>query len=191
VLRYYITGRKGLGGVEELIENIARQIYAGVDWIQIREKDLPVKELLTLARRVMGLAEASGGRTRVLINSRMDVALAAGAHGVHLPSDAPPPRVFRCCCRVSMMIGVSCHNQDELLRAEAEGADYALLGPVFTPLSKAGGGPALGLDKFADLKGQVTIPVIALGGITEARIAGCDRAGAAGVAGISLFQSGE
>jgi thiamine-phosphate pyrophosphorylase len=105
-----------------LIENIARRISDGVDWIQIREKDLEMRELLVLARRVMTLAGAYGGRVRVLINSRMDVAFAAGADGIHLPSSAPSPQAFRRCARAPLMIGVSCHNREELVRAEAEGA---------------------------------------------------------------------
>ena len=175
-----------LGGVEPLIENIERQVLAGVDWIQLREKDLPTRELLALARRIVAMA----GLTRILINSRMDVALAAQAHGIHLPSNSPPPSAFKRGAP-HLTVGVSCHNRDELVRAEQEGADYAVLGPVFPPLSKKTAGVALGLDGFAGLVQAVRIPVIALGGITEASIPACERAGAAGIAGISLFQGGE
>jgi thiamine-phosphate pyrophosphorylase len=187
MLRYYITDRRMLGGIEPLIENIRRQIAAGVDWIQIREKDLSTRELLALARRVVGVA---AGGTRVLINSRLDVALAAGAHGIHVPSNSPPPAEYR---RVAggLMIGVSCHSREELILAEEEGADYAVLGPVFAPLSKKADGATLGLEQFAELVRAVRIPVLALGGITEAAIPACERAGATGVAGISLFQGRE
>ena len=183
MIRCYITDRRGLGGVEPLFENIKRQISDGVDWIQIREKDLSTTELLDLARRVV----ATAGPTRVFINSRLDVALAAGAAGIHLPSHSPPPAEFK---RIAphLMVGVSCHNQAELVAAEAEGADYAVLSPVFAPLSKPLEGVALGLEGFIELAGAVSIPVLALGGITRAMIPAFACAGAAGVAGISLFQ---
>jgi thiamine-phosphate pyrophosphorylase len=177
-----------VGGIEGLIANIERQIAAGVDWIQIREKDLTARDLLALARRAVHLAGHSPKQTRVLINSRMDVALAAGAHGVHLPSHSPRPDAFK---RIAphMLIGVSCHDGEQLTAAEAEGADYAVLGPVFPPLSKGVvPGPGLGLEPFTALVRTVQLPVIALGGITEANIIDCERAGAAGVAGITYFQ---
>jgi thiamine-phosphate pyrophosphorylase len=187
-LRYYITDRLALGGVEALIANIERQIAGGVDWIQIREKDLETRELLGLARRTVALADGSPKKTRILINSRLDIALAAGAHGVHLPSDSPRPDFFRRQAP-GMLVGVSCHDREELAAAEAEGADYVVLGPVFPPLSKAAAGQVLGLELFAELVRTVKIPVIALGGITRDNITACERAGAVGVAGISLFQS--
>ena len=183
MIRYYITDRRGLGGVEPLFENIERQILGGVDWIQLREKDLSSAELLALARRVI----ARAGQTRVFINSRLDVALAAGAAGIHLPSHSPPPAEFK---RIAphLLVGVSCHNHAELVAAEAEGADYAVLSPVFPPLSKPPEGAALGLKGFTELARAVSIPVFALGGIRGAMIPILACAGASGVAGISLFQ---
>jgi thiamine-phosphate pyrophosphorylase len=186
-LRYYITDRLALGGVGALIANIERQIAGGIDWIQIREKDMDARELLSLARRTVELADVSPKKTRILINSRLDIALAAGAHGVHLPSNSARPDAFRRHAP-RMLVGVSCHDREELVAAEAEGADYVVLGPVFPPLSKAVSGPVLGLERFAELVRTVKIPVIALGGITPESIPACERAGAAGVAGISLFQ---
>ena len=187
MLRYYITDRKQLGGLEGLLRNIERQILAGVDWIQIREKDLSTRELLALSRRTVALASSS--KTLVFINSRMDVALAACAHGVHLPSHSAAPSEFKRCC-AQVRVGVSCHDLEELERADTEGADYAVLGPVFDPISKSAAGSALGLERFRELASAVKIPVLALGGITEENIPGCRGAGAAGVAGISLFQAG-
>ena len=183
MIRYYITDRRMLGGVEPLLENIERQILAGVDWIQLRENDLSSSELLDLARRIV----ARAGGTRILINSRLDVALASGAHGIHLPSHSPSPAEYK---RVAphLTVGVSCHNRAELVRAEQEGADYAVLGPVFPPLSKRTSEQAMGLRAFGELARTVSIPVIALGGITPAVILTCANAGAAGIAGISLFQ---
>ena len=187
VIRCYITDRRMLGGVGPLLINIERQIIACVDWIQLREKDLSARELLDLARRAVALGKDRGGRTRILINSRLDVAVAAGAHGVHLPSGSIAASQYK---RIapSMMVGVSCHNRAELVAAEREGADYVMLSPVFRPLSKKAQGETLSLAEFAELAGAVRIPVIALGGIIEAGIPACERAGAAGVAGISLFQ---
>jgi len=187
VLRYYITDRQGIGGVERLLRNIERQVLAGVDWIQIREKDLSARELLALSRRAVELAASS--KTLIFVNSRMDVALAAGAHGVHLPSHSPAPSEFKRCSK-EMRVGVSCHNLEELQRAEGEGADYVVLGPVFPPLSKNSVSSALGLERFGELAREVKIPVLALGGVTEESIPACMRAGAAGVAGISFFQAG-
>ena len=170
-----------------MVGNIERQIRSGaVDWIQIREKDLEARELVTLARRVVHLAASAA--VKILINSRMDVALAAGAHGVHLPSATPAPSEYRRVAPASFLIGVSTHSVAEVKRAEALGADYVVLGPVFDPLSKKTDQVALGLGEFAVCAGAAGIPVIALGGITTAKFAACARAGAAGVAGITLFQ---
>ncbi len=187
MLRCYITDRRSLGGSEALLLNIERQIAAGVDWIQLREKDLEGRELLELARRVMALAAPH--RTRVWINSRMDVVLACGAHGVHLPSRSPAPSEYKRAAP-GLSVGVSCHDLAELQQAERQGADYAVLGPVFAPLSKSVAEPPLGLARFGELAGSVRIPVFALGGITEENIADCERERACGVAGISLFQAG-
>ena len=154
-----------------------------MDWIQLREKDLGTLELLDLARLIV----ARAGKTRILINSRLDVALASGAYGIHLPSHSPSPAEYK---RVAphLTVGVSCHNRADLVQAEEEGADYVVLGPVFSPLSKRTTERALGLEAFAALARSVNIPVIALGGITQAAIPACASAGAAGIAGISLFQ---
>ncbi|HEY3738833.1 MAG TPA: thiamine phosphate synthase [Bryobacteraceae bacterium] len=191
MLRCYITDRRMFGGsIDALIANIERQIAAGVDWIQIREKDLSGRELALLARRAVELAGNSRNGTRILINSRLDIALASGAHGIHLPSASPPASAFRPFAR-DLRIGVSCHNREELAAAEAEGADYAVLGPVFAPRSKAMEGPWLGLKKFEELVRDTRIPVLALGGITHENSQACIEAGAAGVAGISLFQQEE
>lgn len=151
-----------------------------VDWIQIREKDLSARELLLLCRDIVELAKPAG--IRVLVNERADVAKAAGADGVHLPSNAVAPMRFG-----GLFCGVSCHNEAELLAANAEGASYAVLGPVFVPGSKDYRGPLTGLEEFARLVKLVRIPVFALGGVTAANAASCQDAGAAGIAGISLF----
>lgn len=161
----------------------ARACAMGVEMIQVREKDLAARELYELVHRFLSVCP----RTRIIVNSRLDVALAAGAHGVHLPGCSPAPSALRAICRPGFLIGVSCHTVDELKAAEREGADYAMLAPVFTPISKASALPPLGLDVLRRGCASVAIPVHALGGITAANAAACIEAGAAGVAGISLF----
>lgn len=151
-----------------------------MDWIQIREKDLAARELYALCRDIVEIAKPAG--VRVMVNERADVAMAAGADGVHLPSNAIAPSRFP-----GLFCGVSCHNEDELLRAEREGAAYAVLGPVFAPGSKEYAGPLMGLVEFARLVRMVSIPVLALGGVTAATAGACVDAGAAGIAAISLF----
>lgn len=183
MIRYYITDRKQLGDVERLIECIARNAAAGVDWIQIREKDLSARELSSLVRRALQAA----GRAKMLVNTRADVALACGAHGVHLPAGSIPPAEFRRIAPAGFLIGVSCHTLAEL-RA-AEGADFAVYGPVFRPLSKTDERPPAGLEGLRAACAAVAFPVLALGGVTRGNMEDCAAAGAAGVAGISLFQA--
>ena len=168
-----------------MLEAIARNIAAGVDWIQIREKDLSARELLELVR--LALPNTTG--SKILVNTRVDVALAAGAAGVHLPAGSIPPHAWRAIAPPEFLIGVSCHTVDEVRAAETDRADYAVFGPVFAPLSKGSDLAPRGLDALAEAAGAVKIPVLALGGVTRDRIAACLAAGAAGVAGISLFQN--
>lgn len=177
-LRYYITDRLAAG--DGFLETVKRNVAAGVDYIQIREKDLEGRALAELTRRIAGLA--SGTSTRVLVNDRLDVALACGAHGVHLPGDSLPPLLLRRLTHPGFLIAVSCHSTEDL--AVAAGADFAVFGPVF----ESGKGKAMGLDALAAACRSTALPVLALGGVSFAKEEDCLRAGAAGIAGIRLFQ---
>ena len=186
---YYITDRTQITS-ETLVDRIAGAISAGVDWVQIREKDLPGRGLLGITAPAAQRAR-NQGETRVIVNDRLDVALAANAHGVHLGTRSMPVQVVRRMAPADFKLGVSCHSLVEARAAEAAGADYILLGPIFSTPSKLQYGAPLGLATLHDVTAQVQIPVFALGGMAAERIPACRENGAAGIAGIRIFQDGE
>lgn len=155
----------------------------GVDFIQVREPGLSTR---ALAGRVRELIRPGG--PRILVNDRADVAIACVAAGVHLRDASVSPRVVRRIAPPDFVVSVACHDADAVLRAAGEGADYAVLAPIFAPLSKPAGWPPLGLEALRTIALRARIPVIALGGVTEENAPLCVQAGAAGVAGITLFQ---
>jgi len=175
VIRCYIADRH--------LRGLDRAVQERVDWIQVRDKQLPARELFGVTK--CALASSA----KIIVNSRMDVALAAGAHGIHLPAGSAPARIFRAIAPHEFLIGVSCHTLDEVKAAEQEGADYVFFGPVFRPLSKSSGLAPRGVDLLSAAAGGVKIPVIALGGITRENEQTCIAAGAAGIAAISMFES--
>jgi len=177
VIRCCITGSPAR------LDVVARNLAAGVEWIQIRDKDLSARALFELVTAAMKLPNPHG--SKIIVNTRADVAIAAGAAGVHLPSGSPAARFWR---QPGFLIGVSCHTLEEVRQAQAEGADYAVFGPVFTPLSKSSVLEPRGVEGLTQAAAAVQIPVLALGGVTSENTAACIAAGAAGVAGISLFQ---
>jgi thiamine-phosphate pyrophosphorylase len=205
VILCYITDRRQSPGSESarrrrLLEKIAEAARAGVDYIQLREKDLPARELEELAREAMQVLRAarhSSLATRLLINSRADVALSAGAHGVHLRADDISPREVRALWTQASrnekratrnpLISVSCHTVADVARAAAARADFALLGPVF---EKSGVARPGGLDLLRRAC-RPRVPVLALGGVTLANAHACLDAGAAGIAAIRLFQQND
>ena len=174
MIRYYVTDRRQA----DVLESAHRAIAGGVDMIQVREKDLPAREIFELVCKVRDLA--AGTKTRVLVNDRLDVALAAGVDGVHLPANGLPAGRVRPYVKT---LGVSTHTLQEALAAGAAGADFIVFGPVFdTPGKKS-----VGLEPLREVASRVKIPVLAIGGITTANSEEVLRAGAAGIAGIRLF----
>lgn len=181
----YITDRLGLAP-KPLLPQLQSAMQAGVNLVQLREKDLTTRELVELATAAV---EASrGSETRIVINDRLDIAMAIGANGVHLGGHSVPVEVARRHVGKDFIIGASCHSLDQALAAEAGGADYILLGPVFDTPSKRRYGPPLGLDKLSEVARLLKIPVLALGGVTSDNVKMCLDAGATGIAGIRLFQ---
>lgn len=181
---YYITDR--LNSPLSLLDCIEANARRGVDWLQIREKDLADRDLVALTRQAVARVAPYG--TKVLVNGRLDVALAAAAHGVHLPSDAPAPSDLRPAAPADFLMAVSTHALDEVQRAEREGADFVVFGPVYRTASKPGWANIPGLPGLQRACQAVDIPVAALGGVSPSRVASCARAGATAVAGISMFQ---
>jgi thiamine-phosphate pyrophosphorylase len=193
-LVFYVTDRHGFGpevrdAADLLLETIARAADAGVDAIQLREKDLGGRALLELASG----AVARAAQAKILVNDRLDVALAAGAAGVHLGGESVGVAEvvkFRAagCTPADFWIGRSCHSLEEALAAERDGADYVFFGPIFATPSKAQYGAPQGTEALARVCRPMRIPVLAIGGITLENAGACISAGAAGVAAIRLFQ---
>jgi thiamine-phosphate pyrophosphorylase len=196
LLLLYITDRKQFRGDENarqraLLAKIAEAAFCGVDFIQLREKDLPTRDLETLARAARLGTENREPPTALLINSRSDVALACGADGVHLPADdLSPSDVRRIWAKAGHttrpLITVSCHSADEVARAASEQADFALFAPVFEKKNAPHASPTR-LDGLREACRE-KIPVLALGGVTLENARACLDAGAAGIAAIRLFQ---
>ncbi len=161
-----------------------RAASVGAAMIQVRAKQFSARQLYDLSLRIVSARPACP----VLINSRLDIALAAGAAGVHLPSASPAPSDLRRIAPPGFLFGVSCHTIDELRRAAGEGADFAVFGPIF-PTPSHPGAPGIGLDALRAACAAVALPVWALGGIGDANAQACIEAGAAGVAGITMFHA--
>ncbi len=205
-----------------LLQRIEGAAAAGVDWIQIREKRLSGKERSLLALEALqrtttsaaraalertansatrtasstvpaSRARASAAGARILVNDRLDVALAVQAGGVHLGEKSLPPQEARRLVvslhrEKDFLIGVSCHSLEAAKAAERDGADYLFFGPVFATPAKAVYGAPQGLERLAEVCRAVSLPVLAIGGITLDNCAACFSAGASGIAAIRLFQ---
>jgi thiamine-phosphate pyrophosphorylase len=157
---------------------------SGAVVVHLREKDLGGRELLSLTRALLGACEAAG--QLLLVNDRIDVALAAGAHGVHLPSAGVPPAEARRLLGPSRLVGVSCHGEEDVRRALAGGADFATFGPVFDTPSKRSYGAPVGLAALR-AAARIGLPLIALGGVDIASAPAALASGAHGVAAIRAW----
>lgn len=201
---YYITDRRAFPGSdsvqkEQLLQKISGAARCGVDYIQLREKDLPAGELETLTASAMQAVSSHAivgggqrGRTRLLVNSRLDIAIAAGADGVHLRANDLKVQECREIVKQhnpGFLVAVSCHNDEEVARASTEGADFVVFGPVFEKRDYPAVAPA-GLTQLRKAC-QHGIPALALGGVNLENAQSCLDAGAAGIAAIRLFQNGE
>jgi thiamine-phosphate pyrophosphorylase len=184
-----------------LANKIEQVIAAGIDWVQIREKDLPAAELASLTRQSLRVAAnisaKACGATRILVNDRLDVAIAERAHGVHLGEKsltvAEAKRLVESARRRqalddSFLIGASCHSLEAAQAAQRDGAGYIFFGPIFQTPSKAPFGAPQGTPRLEQVCRSVSIPVLAIGGISLENVEACIRAGAAGIAAIRLFQ---
>ena len=214
MILYYISDRRQFPGTEQqkrerLLAKVAEAARCGVDFIQLREKDLTARELLELARAALD-AMRGVSSAKLLVNSRVDVALAAGADGVHLTSSDIPASDARVVAGElwdggnfkRLFIGVSCHTAAEVKLAEAQGADFAVFAPVFEKVA-APQRSGVGLDALREAcraegrpigpeaVGASRMPVLALGGIAVENAGDCMMAGAAGIAAIRLFQGND
>ena len=161
-------------------------VAARIDLIQIREKNLSASVLHQLATSAAGITK--GSATKLLINDRSDIAAAAGAAGVHLTASSLPTAVVRQTFGAQFLIGVSTHSLAEASIARRSGADFVVFGPVFETTSKKEYGEPLGLDNLATICSELSpFPVLALGGVEIGNVAACIRAGARGVAAISML----
>lgn len=192
----YVTDRRALSNPADLIGRIAGAASAGIPWIQIREKDLSTRELLALARAAVTVAaenSAPESPARIIVNDRLDVALAARAAGVHLAESSIPVSAVnewrgRGVSTNAIMLGASCHSMEAARAAERDGADYVFFGPLFATPGKARFGPPQGVKRLEEVSRSVKIPVLAIGGITAENAGECIAAGAAGIAAIRMFQ---
>ena len=183
-----VTDRHQTNG-RPLASILQRVLTVGTPAIQLRERDLCAKDLLALTRAVQTFTTQRG--SQLLVNDRIDVALSLDGVGVHLRSNSLPAAVARRLLGPQRLLGVSAHSMDEAVRAEANGADYVVFGPVYETPSKQAFGPPLGLSKLEAVCQVVQVPIIGIGGVTVDRARDVRRAGAFGVAVITAILSAE
>jgi thiamine-phosphate pyrophosphorylase len=183
---YLVTDRHQTGG-RPLIPLIEQAVTGGARAVQVRERDLATRDLLALSWELCAAVRARGAR--VVINDRVDLVLALGVDGVHLRADSLPVAAARRLLGADRLIGVSAHSADDVARAESDGADFAVLGPVYETPSKREYGPPIGLRAIEEAGRRCRIPVFAIGGVTVARVEEVRKAGAHGVAVVSAILS--
>ena len=185
---YLITDRLGCAG-RPLVKIVEEGLKGGVKVVQLREKDLSSRDLYDLAVDMRRLTQRYGAK--MLVNDRIDIAMAVEADGVHLGERSVSPEVARKLLGEERLIGVSCHGAESAMAAWKKGADFVTVGPVFFTPSKAEYGDPLGLTVLGDIARQVNIPVFAIGGITQANVHEALSAGAWGIAVISALLSAD
>lgn len=191
---HLVTDRRRVAGADDrtagqcrgVVELVERAIEAGVDAVQVRERDLEGGALTALTAELV--ARAAGSRTRIIVNDRLDVALAAGAHGVHLRAESIPAAAARAMAPAGFLIGRSVHSAAEAERV-GSGVDYLIAGTVWTSPSKGFGTTLLGVDGLRAVTQATQVPALAIGGVTLDRVPELARAGARGFAAIGLFAS--
>jgi len=192
--RLYLITDRALCAPRELVDTCAevlsmasREFARGSVALQLREKDLTARDLYNVALRLRDVCTRTG--TALLVNDRIDVALAAGADGVHLPARSFSVADARALLGPAKLIGVSTHSVADVAKAAAAGADFAVFGPVYDPISKSGYGAPRGLEELRAVVVSVSMPVYALGGITAARTRDVMRATSDGTAGVAVIGS--
>jgi len=183
---YLVTDRHHTGG-RDLVAVVGQALQAGVRAVQLREKDLATRELFQLGGKVLAMTRAA--RAVLLINDRVDVAMALSADGVNLTRRSLPPREARGLLGPGKLIGVSCHSLTEIREAEDGGADFIVLGPIFETPSKAPFGPPLATVVLRQARATTSLPILAIGGINSVRIPEVIAAGADGVSVISAVMA--
>ena len=177
--------RRFQAGPAELVRLVRLAAEAGVGLVHVRERDLDDRSLLSLTREILEAVERTPAM--VVVNDRTDIALAAGAHGVHLRADSPPAGQVRAMVPDGFLIGRSVHDEREAIRAAASGVDYLVLGTIYATPSKPSGTPCLGPDALSRVTRAVPVPVLAIGGVSADNVSQVAAAGAAGLAAIGLF----
>jgi thiamine-phosphate pyrophosphorylase len=181
---YLVTDRHQTAG-RPLLSVVGRAVRAGVRAVQLRERDLPTRELIMLAEEF----QCQAPEAKLLINDRVDLALALGAHGTHLRESSLPTSVARGLLRPQQLLGRSVHSVEGVTAAEREGADFVVLGPIYETPSKQAYGSPLGLRLLEQAARTTRVPMFAIGGITAARVREVLQAGAFGVAVLSSILS--
>ncbi len=182
---YLITDRKIFSNTQSFFTGIEYALMGGVNAVQLREKDLGIRELLDFAYKLRELTARYGAK--LFINDRVDIALAVNADGVHLRASSMPAYAARKVAGENFLIGVSTHSLEDAIEAEQDGADFVVLGPIYETPSKLKYGKPLGIKVLREVKDRISIPVYAIGGIKANRVTEVLREGAYGIACISAI----
>ena len=186
---YLITDRKLFTSHSSLLTSIEEALKGGLKAVQLREKDSGTRDLLDMAYMMRDLTE--GYNAKLFINDRVDIALAAKADGIHLGRESIPAHAVRKISGNQLLIGISTHGIDEAIEAERDGADFITLGPVYQTPSKLKYGNPIGIETLKKVKSEVSIPVLAVGGIKLSKVKEVREAGADGIALISAIFTAE